>query len=86
MSSKQIKTFISFLSLTLNSVLWSLRKGFLKNKNLKKIERFRESEKPSIAVFHQGGIGSGLMLGPMLQALRSFKPKATITLFSWQSQ
>ncbi len=39
-----------------------------------------------LAVFHQGGIGSGIMLGPLLQVMRRQWPYASIDLLSQQPQ
>jgi ADP-heptose:LPS heptosyltransferase len=39
-----------------------------------------------LAVFHQGGIGSGIMMGPLLQVLRRQWPHASIDLLSQQPQ
>ncbi|HEY2150608.1 MAG TPA: glycosyltransferase family 9 protein [Vicinamibacterales bacterium] len=39
-----------------------------------------------LAVFHQGGIGSGIMMGPLLQVLRRQWPRASIDLLSQQPQ
>jgi ADP-heptose:LPS heptosyltransferase len=39
-----------------------------------------------LAVFHQGGIGSGVMMGPLLQVLRRRWPEASVDLVSQQPQ
>ncbi len=77
----------SFTWLTLKSLCWQPRTRYFKGQRTRSaLGEFRQKEKLSVAIFHQGGIGSGLLLGPMLQVLRSFKPKANIDLFSWQKE
>lgn len=82
--SEALKFRMVHARLTVESYAWSLRHRSDDPKLRRKIETFRELQHPAIAVFHQGGIGNGLLLGPMLQILRSWKPDATVDLLSWQ--
>ncbi len=74
---------LRFARLTARSLMWTA--GGALDRNV--VGRARElAERPParIGVFHQGGIGSGLMLGPLCQVLRSVWPDATVDLISQQ--
>jgi ADP-heptose:LPS heptosyltransferase len=73
----------TFAKWTERSFLWEmirLPRTFAKRHRLKK------DPKEQIAIFHQGGIGSGLMMGPLLQMTRCQWPEASIDLLSQQPE
>lgn len=74
-----------FARLTFLSLAWNARARFRRAAVERRLKSSRTRPDLKIAVFHQGGIGSGLLLGPMLQRLRDLYPSAVTTLLSWQT-
>lgn len=77
---------VYFLAQTVKSFVWEVARFMRLPAAQDKLLGVLSRKNASVAVFHQGGIGSGLLFGSMLQILRSRWPGCVIHLFSWQSQ
>ncbi len=78
--------FYLFMIQALEGLVWSVVLKVGRHRNHQAVSSLRLDGPASISLFHQGGIGNGILLSPMLQTLRAVYPKSKITLFSWQSQ
>ncbi|OGW92197.1 MAG: hypothetical protein A3D28_06240 [Omnitrophica bacterium RIFCSPHIGHO2_02_FULL_63_14] len=81
-----MKNLVFFSTLTAGSLLWKSGAVFRRGRVRRAAETLGRKPDPRLAVYHQGGIGSGLMLAPMLAALRRAKPGCAIQLYSHQEQ
>ncbi len=74
---------LRFALLTSRSLVWE---ATTRSRRLDDVIDRLSANGARLAVFHQGGIGSGIMMGPLLQVMRRQWPHAAIDLLSQQPQ